>query len=340
MNFNEYVEKKRDSIHSIICSYVKMVGPKGHHDMVRDYVDRQGGYRRPGLLLLSAELFGADPEDALLPAAAMQLSEDWLLIHDDIEDNSELRRGKPTLHKIYGMELALNAGDAAHLVMWKMVGDTAFSVPKRIGKAMYNMFYDMLEKTAEGQYIENNFILNTRKISGGSESLYNTIIAAKSVYYSVYGPLQLGAIFAGAKASQVLMLKRIGEPAGMAFQIMDDVLDMTADEKAFGKQKYGDLYEGKLTLIALHAYEHASPAERERMDAIYSKRKGQKSKDEILWLANLMEKNGSIDYARTVAEKYGSAAAATMEKYRSRLPNNEFTDIFVSALAGLYKRSK
>ena len=340
MNFKEYIETKREGIHSKICSYIPLKYPDGHYRMVREYVDRQGGYRRPGLLLLSAQMFGADPEKALLPAAAMQLSEDWLLIHDDIEDDSELRRGKPALHRMYGLEMALNAGDAAHLAMWRMIGDVLLSYNRHKGAKIYAKFYDMLEKTVEGQYIETNFILNVRKLSQGSESLYETIAKAKAAYYSVYGPLQLGAMCAGAKAQQVEMLRRIGEPAGIAFQIMDDVLDMTADEKAFGKKRYGDLYEGKITLMALHAYSQATAAEKDRIDSIYSKHRGQKTPEEIQWLADLIIAKGSIDYAREKAESYGMQAEDSMNRYKQKLPDNEFTGIFVSALSELYKRNK
>ena len=303
-------------------------------------MDRQGGYRRPGLLLLSSQMFGSDGMEALLPAAAMQLSEDWMLIHDDIEDDSELRRGKPTLHKMYGKELAINAGDAAHLAMWRIINDFALSAGKRKGTNIYLKFYDMLEKTVEGQYLETNFIMNIRKISEATETMYTTIAKSKSAYYSVYGPLQLGAIVAGVNNAGLVPLMRIGEPAGIAFQITDDILDMTADEKAFGKKRYGDLYEGKVTLIALHAYKHATHVERKTMDEIYSKRRDQKTESEIGWLADIIASKGSIAYAQSEAQRYGDIANAKMEEYREKLPNNEFTQILFSAIPELYKRQK
>src|SRR5579864_3261864 len=114
MDFKEYVSKHKSKIHSKIMDYLPLKEPLGHYKIAREYSDRQGSYRRPGLLMLTGQLFGAKMEDLILPAAAMQTSEDWILIHDDIEDNSELRRGMPALHRIYGTELAINAGDAVH----------------------------------------------------------------------------------------------------------------------------------------------------------------------------------------------------------------------------------
>jgi geranylgeranyl diphosphate synthase type II len=340
MNFKEYVESRRGEIYSKLCYYLPIRNPEGHYRMVREYVDRQGSYRRPGLLLLSSQMFGSERMDAILPAAAMQLSEDWLLIHDDIEDDSELRRGKPALQRMYGKELAINAGDAGHLAMWRIIFDYAINAGKRKGTNTYLKFYDMLEKTVEGQYIETNFIINVKRIGEATETLYETIAKAKSAYYSVYGPLQLGAIVAGVNNAGLVPLKRIGEPAGIAFQITDDILDMIGDEKTFGKKRYGDLYEGKITLMALHAYKNATNEERKRIDGIYSKRREQKTEAEIGWLADLMISKGSIAYAQSEAQRYGDMANAKIEEYKAKLPNNEFTDILFSAIPELYKRQK
>ena len=90
---------------------------------MRDYVDRQGSYRRPGLVMLTGQLFGAKPEDLILPAAAQQLSEDWILMQDDAEDDSELRRGKPAAQRIHGWVHAMNATNTGQMAMWRMLKD-------------------------------------------------------------------------------------------------------------------------------------------------------------------------------------------------------------------------
>ncbi|MDE1768879.1 MAG: polyprenyl synthetase family protein, partial [Candidatus Micrarchaeota archaeon] len=231
MDFRQYVASHSEEIYSKIMGYLPMREPTEHYKIVREYSERRGSYRRPGLLMLTGQMFGAKIENLILPAAAMQLSEDWILMHDDIEDDSELRRGKPALHKIYGTPLAINAGDAAHIAMWKMLKDNTDAVGIEIGDKLFEKFYDMLLYTVEGQYIETNFIYNTRSLADANENLYLRIVASKTCYYTLYGPMQLGSIVAGQRDEVQSILKEIGSPSGVAFQIMDDVLDMTADEK-------------------------------------------------------------------------------------------------------------
>ncbi|MFI5412765.1 MAG: polyprenyl synthetase family protein, partial [Candidatus Micrarchaeales archaeon] len=123
MTFKEFAEKYRNDVYKKICEYIPLKEPLGHYKIMRDYIDRQGKYRRPALLLLTAHLYGATLEDAILPAAAQQLSEDWILMQDDIEDDSEMRRGKVAAHRLYGWVHALDASDTGQMAMWKMLKD-------------------------------------------------------------------------------------------------------------------------------------------------------------------------------------------------------------------------
>jgi geranylgeranyl diphosphate synthase type II len=340
MNFKEYIESHKVEIYSEIMKYLPVKPPYEHYMIAREYSERQGSYRRPGLLMLCGEMFGAKKSELLLPSAAMQISEDWILIHDDVEDDSEMRRGKPALHKLYGKEIAINAGDAVHLAMWKIVKDYMEKAGAKSGGRFFDYFYNMLQYTVEGQFVETNFIYNTRDLSKATEELYYRIIGSKTCFYSVYGPMQLGAIVAGQDAETLKILQDIGSPAGIAFQITDDILDMMADEKVFGKQKYGDLYEGKLTLIILHAYRHADQHERTKINRIYRKGRAEKNKKEIEFLVNVIEKYGGIDYAKKEAERYGHMAKQAVLRYGSVLPNNRYKDILMSAIEELYMRKK
>ncbi len=340
MNFKEYVELQRSKVFSTILAYMPIKEPAEHYRIVRDYSERQGSYRRPGLLMLSGQMFGASADDLLLPGAAMQLSEDWILIHDDVEDNSEMRRGKAALHKLYGNEIAINAGDAAHMMMWQILKDYILRAGLQKGNAIYNKFYEMLECTVEGQYLDTNFIYNIRNLRKASEALYYSIIESKTCYYTVYGPMQLGAMVAGQGSAMMDTIREIGSPAGRAFQIVDDILDMTADEKSFGKKRFGDLYEGKITLIMLHAYKNSTDAEKERIDSIFVKSRSQKSEEDINFLREMVEKYRSLDYARETAERYGHIARQTIDRNRSKLPNNEYTEVMLSAVEELYLRKK
>ncbi len=338
MNFKEYIEQHRNLIHSTICDYVPLKEPKGYYGIMRDYIDRQGSYRRPGLIMLTGQMFGATMEELTLPAAAMQLSEDWILMQDDVEDDSELRRGKPGAQKLYGAMQAFNATNAGQIPMWRMLKDYIVRFGTERGEPIFNKFYDMLMYTAEGQYTEMKFIFDTKDLGKVTEDFYYKVVDSKTCYYTVYGPMQVGALAAGQSNSMLEILKKVGTYGGIAFQITDDILDMTADEKVFGKKNFGDLYEGKVTLIILHAYEQASEAEKERMDAIYRKKRSEKSADEIEFLKEMIAKYGGLDYARETAKKYGMLAKASVEESRDKLPNNEYASMLLSSIEELYNR--
>ncbi len=338
MNFKEYIEQHRQKVYSKICEYFQVKDPIEHYKISREYSDRQGSYRRPGLILLTGQMLGAKLDDLIIPSAAMQLSEDWILVHDDIEDHSSLRRGKESLNKLYGMEVALNAGDAGHIIMWKMLKD--YLIAYKYGSELYDKFYDIMEKTVEGQFLDINFIYNKKTFKNVDEELYFKIISSKTCYYTVYGPMQLGAIIAGADNEMLKILEDIGKPAGASFQIADDLLDMTADEKIFGKQKYGDLYEGKITLIILNAYKSASPEEKDKINEIYAKSRDQKTQEDINFLLQVIDKYNSIDFVKNIGEKYTADAKKNIEKYTDKLPDNEYKQILLSAINELYSRNK
>jgi geranylgeranyl pyrophosphate synthase len=340
MNFKEFIEKYRQPVYDKICEYVPMKEPTEHYQIMRDYIDRQGSYRRPGLLLLTAYLYGAKLEDAILPAAAQQLSEDWILMQDDVEDDSDLRRGKPAAQKLYGWVHSMNATNTGQIATWKMLKDYIVQVGIEKGNPLYNKFYDMLEYTVEGQYIENKFIHEQKDLKIADEALYFRIADSKTCFYTVYGPMQLGAMTGNATEKDLEILKEIGEKAGIAFQIADDILDMIADEKQFGKKNFGDLYEGKLTLIILHTYRNATPEERDKIDVIYRKKRSEKTEDDILFLREMIEKYKGIEYAKSIAEKYGSDAKAAVEKYTTIMPLNGYREIVLSAVEELYIRKK
>lgn len=339
-SFKELVEKYRPIIYKTVCDYVPIKEPVDHHRIMRDYIDRQGKYRRPGLLLLTAHLYGASLEDALLPAAAQQLSEDWILMQDDAEDDSELRRGKPAAQRLYGWVHTINATNTGQIAMWKMLKDYIIKVGPEKGNKLYDKFYEMLSYTVEGQYVENHFIHDVKDLSKASEELYIRIADSKTCYYTIYGPMQLGALTGNASDTDLRILKEIGYNAGIAFQITDDILDLIGDEKEFGKKNNGDLYEGKITLMALHMYRNATPEEKKRIDEIWKKKRQDKTEEEIQFMRSLIDKYKSIDYAKSVGESYGKKAAEAVKKYLDIMPANSYRDTVLSAVEEMYVRKK
>ena len=316
----QVLEERKPKIYRKILEYLPNGYPKEHYKMIKDYPDRQSKYLRPVLVLLANEMFGGKEQDALLTAAAMQASEDWMLIHDDIEDNSEQRRGKPCLHKIYGMELALNAGDALHMIMWKMLRDNDKVLGEEKAKKIFDLMYNVLLLTCEGQYIDISWIVH-KKIDIAEEKYYE-MVDAKAGAYTIYGPMQLGAIVAGAPDEQINSIKEWGIPFGRAFMIHDDVLNLTADKEKYGKEIGGDVLEGKRTLILIHLIRNCSKEEKKKVIEIYLKRREEKTNEEKNYVINLMKKYGSIGYAHQKSLEFANEAKKIFDKNTSILKDS------------------
>jgi len=183
-----------------------------HFAMVSDYPNRKGKYVRPTLLLLTAQAMGFSLDQTLPTAAAMQLSEDWILSHDDIEDQSEQRRGSPAIQKIYGDHLAINAGDALHVLMWQVLSQNFSLLDKNITQKIQQEFFTMLNRTILGQTIEIKWIEDYRYDLKTDDILL--IAESKTCYYTISGPMRLGAILSGANQEQLNSIYKFGLSLG------------------------------------------------------------------------------------------------------------------------------
>lgn len=340
MEFDAYVDNYKDKIYKRICEYIPDREPKEHYKWVREYTDRQGKYGRPGLIVLWCELYGGSPEKAILPAACMQASEDWILVHDDWQDGNTLRRGKPTLHTIAGDYFAVNAGDAMHMVNWKMVHDAAKTLGKE-GEEFYNRFYEMLLVTAEGQYYDMDLTKRVKDIRKFSLEDYYRSISAKTPYYTIYGPMQFGAVVAGHGSNEELdRIKEYGYPLGIGFQMKDDILDCTADEKVFGKSIGTDIYEGVKTAILWHFVRNANDGDIRKVEAVYAKDRKDKTPEDIRTVIDLFVQNGSIDFAKQKMEEFGNTAIEKFEQNSKNIPEGEIKETAREAISHLIKRKK
>lgn len=296
---NKYIE---DSLEfpkycQIDQKYQELIGFQ--RKLIGEYPERKGKYLRPTLLLSTALSMGTSIDLAVLPAAAMQLSEEWILIHDDIEDESEQRRGFPTLHKIYGSKLAINAGDALQVIMWKMIGDIN-------NKKITDEFYRLLNRTTLGQTIEIKWS-QENKLDLTDEDVF-LIMESKTCYYTIAGPMRLGAIIARATEKELEIIYDFGRNLGRAFQIIDDVLDISSDFSGQKKQQYNDIFEGKRTIMLSHLLKSANTIELKEINRILSKKRGEKSEAEVLAMVEMMKKHEAIDYARSLAIKFSIEA--------------------------------
>lgn len=299
-----------------------------HWRILTDYPRRKGKYVRPGLLLMTCEALGGPMAEGLLTAAAMQTSEDWILVHDDFEDNSDKRRGSDTLHKSlgedFGKELAVNAGDALHIIMWKMLVDNLQKMESSKFKAIMNEFYEMLMRTTLGQTAEIRWTRSDFKLS--YDDVYY-IIDGKTGYYTIAGPMRLGSIVANANDEELRMMFSFGSALGRAFQITDDLLDLTTDFAGL-KKKANDIYEGKRTIMLTHLIQNASITDKNRIAAVFKKflriralgikidrRKKEEMEKDVKQILDLMTKYGSIKFGRREAEKYAKKSLHVLERF-------------------------
>lgn len=277
-----------------------------HWDIVCDYPSRRGKYLRPTLVLLMAEAMSGSSDTAMHTAAAMQMSEDWILIHDDWEDGSLERRGMPALHRLVSSEIAVNAGDTLHECMHRVLSENFRLLDVDLARRVQHEFFLMIERTTFGQYAEIKWTQENKDDMTEEDVLFT--VSGKTVYYTIAGPLRLGAILAGASEEQLRRIYEFSYPVGLCFQIRDDVLDLIGDFEGQKKQKYNDIFEGKRTLILLHLLRSCTPEEREHIEATLSKPREEKSEAEVQYIRDLMDHYGSISYAESEAERYASRA--------------------------------
>lgn len=264
--------------------------------MMRDYPSRQAKGMRPFLCVTTCRAAGGDRNDALLTAACIELFQHWILIHDDIEDGSELRRGEPSLHIKYGVPLALNAGDALHARMWGALALNSTTLGPQKTVKIIGEFSHMVNETTEGQHMELGWI--ARKRWDLVESDYYKMCTRKTSWYTVAGPCRLGAIAAGADEGTLMKLKEFGLKLGVAFQIQDDSLNLFGDQQKYGKVKSDDILEGKRTLILLRLLDAAGAQERKKLVSIMNRDRAAKTSADVAYVLSLIEKYDAVGYAR------------------------------------------
>lgn len=232
------------------------------YDLMLDYPLRAGKALRPALAIAICRALGGRLESVLPSAAVLELYHNAFLIHDDVEDGSEQRRGEPTLHRAHGVPIAVNVGDAMLALTLAPLLDNVETLG--LGKALriLRIVSRMALESAEGQALELDWI--RRECWDLEDSDYFRMVYKKTGWYTFIAPMMVGGIVAGASPDQLTSLRNLGAVLGVAFQIQDDILNLTADQDDYGKEIGGDLWEGKRTLMLLHALRVATPKERDR----------------------------------------------------------------------------
>jgi geranylgeranyl diphosphate synthase type II len=242
----------------------------------------------------------------LLSAVAVELLHNALLIHDDIEDGSEERRGRPTLHVLHGVPLALNAGDMLTLMsLWPLIENRS-AIGSRLAMRIIEETERMARESAEGQALElgwqrdNTFDLD--------DADYMEMVLKKTCWLATIYPCRVGALIGTRDSIDLDPFIRFGFFLGTAFQIQDDLLNLIGG-KEYGKERDGDLWEGKRTLMLIRLFREATPEEKEQLAQILKLSRSERTTAQVYWLRKLIDTYGCMDYARRIAHGLAGAAA-------------------------------
>ena len=285
------------------------------------YFLKLGGKRvRPVICLMGNELFDEILPDAWDVATAIELFHNFTLIHDDIMDQAPLRRGMATVHEKFGTSTALLAGD----VMLVTAYDYLNKVSPTYSRKIIHIFNKTAREVCEGQQLDMDF----EKADDVDFDRYQHMINLKTSVL-LAASLQMGAILGGAGERNQHLLYEFGRKLGLAFQVQDDYLDAFGDPKKFGKQVGGDIKANKKTFLFIHAFETASPSQKEKLSALFHLQSDDKV-DEVLTIY----KDCKVDqWAVELKDKYTREAfdhledVAVLSKRKEHL--KELTDFLI-----------
>jgi octaprenyl-diphosphate synthase len=261
---------------------------------IGEYLRGGGGKRlRPALLLLSSKLFDYQGRGAVRLGAVVEIIHTATLVHDDIIDEADTRRGRPAANTQWGNPKCVLAGDWLYMQAFKI------AVQERNFRILDTLI-DLTQQMVEGELLQMEKLGKLISL----DEYFDLIFRKTACLFSVC--MRMGAILGGATAEQEESLARYGLDLGIAFQIVDDVLDLTASESVLGKPVASDLREGKVTMAVIHALERCTPRERKMIETVVRERAFEGvTHGEVLEILN---RYGSLDAANQRALQYATLA--------------------------------
>ena len=273
---------------------------------IAEYLREGGGKRiRPSLLLLSAHSLGYFEQGAIRLGTVVEMVHTATLVHDDIIDGANTRRGRPSPNTTWGNEKCVLAGDWLYMQAFKVALDEK-------NLRVLDLLIGLTQQMVEGE------LLQIQKLGKAvSEAEYYDLIFRKTACLFAVS-MRLGAVLAGATEEEETSLAAYGRAVGLAFQIVDDVLDLTATEEVLGKPVASDLREGKATLSVIHSLDHGTAADRQTIQKVLDDR----SFEHVTraQIQDILIRNGSVEYAMAVADRYAKQSIKAL----APLPDSEF----------------
>lgn len=311
--------------------------------LMRDYPERGGKRFRPVLVLLACQACGGDLKKAMRTAVAFEMFQSFAVVHDDIEDDSEMRRGKPCLHKLHGIPLSINVGDALYAKVFEILSGNRAVLGSEVALDLIDEMIRGSCETFEGQAYDIGWI---RQHYIPSEDEFMTMLRKKTGWYTGRGPCTAGAIIAGAPMELRAGLGDFGEAMAIAFQLRDDLLNMRSSEQdaesapgitsgAYGKERGGDIAEGKRTLIIIDLLGKCTAAEREEVLAILHQERHRNTTAELERVIDLVEHYECDRYVERVCQQKAEESRAHL----ARLPANPAREMLGEMLDFLVRRT-
>jgi octaprenyl-diphosphate synthase len=261
---------------------------------IAEYLRAGGGKRiRPSLLLLAAHVLGFSGPSCIRLGAVVEMVHTATLVHDDIIDGADRRRGRPSANATWGNEKCVLAGDWLYMQAFRIALEEK-------NLRILDLLIELTQQMVEGE------LLQMQKLGKAvSEAEYFDLIYRKTAcLFSV--SMRLGAVLASATEEQEAALALYGRTVGLAFQIVDDVLDLTATEEVLGKPVASDLREGKATLAVIHSIDHGTAADRQAIQRVLDDKGFTRTSREQL--QQILARNGSVEYAMAAAHRYADQA--------------------------------
>ncbi len=265
---------------------------------IAEYLRAGGGKRiRPSLLLLAARSLGYTGHGMIRLGAVVELVHTATLVHDDIIDGADTRRGRPSANTTWGNEKCVLAGD------WLYMQAFRIALEERNFKVL-DLLIGLTQQMVEGELLQ----IQTLGRAVNEAEYYELIYRKTACLFST--SMQLGATLAQGTPEQEEALANYGRSVGLAFQIVDDVLDLTATEEVLGKPVASDLREGKTTLPVIHALEHGTASERESI--LWVLEDGGFRRTPREQIQEILHRNGSVDYAMVAADRHAEQARESL----------------------------
>ena len=293
-----------------------------------DFLDRGGKRWRPALMLLSCQAVGGNKKQVLPFLTIPELVHNGTIVVDDVEDSSSLRRGKPALHLIHGVDVAINVGNAMYyLPMISLFENKELS--SEIKEKIYRTYSLEMIRLSFGQAMDIQWHNGGEKVT---EKQYLQMCSYKTGSLARMAA-KLGAIIGGASEEQTTALGEFATCIGVAFQIQDDILNINP-EANWGKETGDDINEGKRTLMVIHAFSVLSPEKKIRLEQILDSKNS--SEEEIKEAILLIESADSINYAKKFVKEFVSKKWTTLEEL---LPKSESKELLKEFADYVIKRS-